>query len=109
MKNHVIKGLYELQTTKKNRAIVFSVINKDDSLRYEYYMLIIDRKGNRIFSKVKNPILLARENKLSIQRVSQSSEAYREYIQNITDFHIDSVKYPTHKEFDYGLKLKNRA
>ena len=109
MKNHVIKGLYELQTPKKNHAIIFSVANNTDALRYEYYMLVFDKKGNRVIKQINNPITFARESRASIQRISQTSEQYQEYISKITDYHIDTVQTPIHREFDYRLRLKNRA
>ena len=109
MRNHEIKGLYELQTPKKNRAIIFSVINNSDTLRYEYYMLIIDRKGNKIIKQINDPITFAKESRSIIQRVSQTSAQYQDYIDKITDYHIDTVQTPVHKEPDYKLRFKNRA
>jgi hypothetical protein len=109
MKNHTIKGLYELQTPKKNRAIIFSVVNNNDALRYEYFMLVTDRKGNNIIQQINNPITLARESRASIQRISQTSKQYKEYVSKITDYHIDTIRHPIHRDFNYGLTLKNRA
>ena len=104
-----IKGLYELQTPKKNHAIIFSVVNKNDALRYEYFLLVIDRKGNKTIQQINNPITFARESRSSIQRISQTSQQYHDYVSKITDYHIEAVKHPTHKEFDYGLRFKKRA
>ncbi len=109
MKNHTIKGLYELQTPKKNHAIIFSVVNNNDSLRYEYYMLVIDRKGNKRLQQISNPITFAKESRSIIQRISQTDQHYEEYVSKITDYHIDTIRHPVRKDFDYGLVLKNRA
>ncbi len=109
MKNHTIKGLYELQTPKKNHAIIFSVVSNNDSLKYEYYMLVIDRKGNKRLQQINNPITFARESRSIIQRITQTDEQYQEYVSKITDYHIDTINHPVHKDFNYRLALKNRA
>ena len=107
MKNHKIKGVYKIESEKKQCSIIFSIANTNDPLKYDYFMLIINRKGNVIVKEINSPILLARENKFSIQRIPETSVQYQEYVDKITDYQIQPIKY-TLKENEYGLRLRRK-
>ena len=108
MKSHIIKGLYKIETEDKSSSVIVSIVNSKDPLKYDYFMLIIDRKGKISIKGIKSPILLARENKLNIQRVSETSTQYHEYIQKITDYQPEPIKPTITKNEGYSLRLRRK-
>ena len=87
MTDHSIKGIYELRMSSDTRAIIISTASKEDPLKYDYYILSSGSDNGFNIKRIDNPILLARNSKYNIHRISQESDAFRHFADRFASYH----------------------
>ena len=106
MDGNEIKGIYKVEDRKRNHSVIFSVSNNNNPLRYDYYILTIAKNGSITIRPIQSPIVLARDNKFSIKRISESSPLYKEYADKIAKYDVQLLRRNYSKDNNHGLKLR---
>ena len=92
MSDHSIKGIYEIRTSCETRAIIISAANKEDPLKYDYYMVSTGSDKDFSVRRIDNPILLARNSKYYIHRINQESDTFKHYATRFAAFYNAPVQ-----------------
>ena len=104
MSDHSIKGIYEMRLSQDARAIIVSTTNKEDPLKYDYFILSVDPDTSHVdVKKINSPILLAKDSAKSIHRLDSSGDAYKHYADRFASY------YNAPKQTAKKLRFKEQA
>ena len=71
-----VKNIYLINHNKNNKLFVFSEINKDDRLRYNYYILSIKKERKPIIIETNNILNFLKDNKTKMIPISKNDNIY---------------------------------
>ena len=111
MSDHSIKRSYEIRMSSDARAVIISAANKEDPLKYDYYMLLTGSDNKLSVKRIDNPILLARNSGFNIHRIVQGSDAYNHFANRFASYYAapkETAKKLHFKESIVSPKLAKR-